>query len=372
MEPMADASTIERMLMNNAKENGIPINGSIELTPLCNMNCDMCYVRMSKDEMEAQGRLRTAEEWLEIGAQMKDAGVLFLLLTGGEPLVYPQFREVYLGLKQMGMILTINTNGTLIDEEWADFFQKHKPRRINITLYGESHETYQKLCHYEEGFDRTMEAVRFLTERGIDVKIGGSATKANANHIAEIIACGDQLGVAVRVDTYMMPAERERNQPYNLQSRLDPEAAAQVRIMALKKEMPAGTFKQYVLQTMDMVEKFVPSTEPRCVTCYAGNCSFTLNWQGNMRPCVVLSEPSVSVFDAGFAAAWQQIRETVGNIRLNLKCSQCRLSALCRTCAASALLETGSFDGVPEYMCHYAEESYRLIKLEAEKLNHEA
>lgn len=371
MEPMADASTVERMLMNNAKANGIPINGSIELTPLCNMNCDMCYVRMSKDEMERQGRLRTAEEWLEIGAQMKDAGVLFLLLTGGEPLLYPQFKEVYLRLKQMGMILTINTNGTLIDEEWADFFQKHKPRRINITLYGESSATYEQLCHYGEGFDRTMEAVRLLTERGVDVKIGGSATKANAAHIEEIIDCGDQLGVPVRVDTYMMPAERERNQPYNLQSRLNPEAAAQVRIKALKKEMPADTFRQYVLQTIDMVENFVPSEEPRCVTCYAGNCSFTLNWQGNMRPCVVLSEPSVSVFDAGFAPAWQQIRETVGKIRLNLKCSQCKLKAVCRTCAASALLETGSFDGVPEYMCRYAEESYRLIKLEAENI-HEA
>ena len=106
MDWMDDAATVERMLLERAKQTGTPASGSIELLPLCNMNCDMCYVRLSREELERQGRLRTAEEWLEIGRQMKDAGVLFLLLTGGEPFLYPEFRKVYLGLRQMGMILT--------------------------------------------------------------------------------------------------------------------------------------------------------------------------------------------------------------------------------------------------------------------------
>ena len=110
MEPMQDATTIERMLLDQAKRTRTPANGSIELLPLCNMNCDMCYVRLSREEMERQGRLRTADEWLEIGRQMQEAGVLFLLLTGGEPFLFPEFRKLYLGLRQMGMILTINTN----------------------------------------------------------------------------------------------------------------------------------------------------------------------------------------------------------------------------------------------------------------------
>lgn len=133
MELIEGATTVERMILARAKRTYTPANGSIELLPLCNMNCDMCYVRLSREEMERQGRLRTAEEWLEIGRQMKDAGVLFLLLTGGEPFLYPEFRRLYLGLRELGMIITINTNGTLIDEELAEFFGKNKPRRVNIT-----------------------------------------------------------------------------------------------------------------------------------------------------------------------------------------------------------------------------------------------
>ena len=148
MELLDNPTTLERMLLDRAKRVRTPANGSIELLPLCNMNCDMCYVRLSRREMEAQGRLRTAEEWLEVGRQMKEAGVLFLLLTGGEPFLYPEFRKVYLGLRQMGMILTINTNGTLIDEDLAAFFGKYKPRRVNITLYGADDGAYERLCHY--------------------------------------------------------------------------------------------------------------------------------------------------------------------------------------------------------------------------------
>lgn len=102
MEPLEGATTVERMLLDQAKRTRTPANGSIELLPLCNMNCDMCYVRLSREEMEAKGRLRTADEWLEIGRQMKDAGVLFLLLTGGEPFLYPDFRRLYLELRKWG------------------------------------------------------------------------------------------------------------------------------------------------------------------------------------------------------------------------------------------------------------------------------
>lgn len=369
MEPLQDATTVERMLLAQAKQTRTPANGSIELLPLCNMNCDMCYVRLSREEMERQGRLRTADEWLEIGRQMKDAGVLFLLLTGGEPFLYPDFKRLYLGLRQMGMILTINTNGTLIDEELAEFFGKYKPRRVNITLYGTDEETYAELCHYPGGYERTLRGIRLLRERGVDVKVGGSLTRANKDDLDRLLDIEKELGIPVRVDTYMMPATRERELPYNMQSRLGPEEAVRARIHALKREMGPELFPQYVQQSVYMADQPKPAeSKPGHMACMAGQCSFTINWQGEMRPCVMLSEPAVSVFEAGFAAAWKYIVEETGKILLNAKCSTCSLRYLCRTCAASALFEAGSYDAVPEYMCRYAAESLRLLREEWEKL----
>lgn len=367
MEPMEDASTIERMLLNRGRETRTPVNGSMELLPLCNMNCDMCYVRLSREEMECQGRLRTVDEWLDIGRQMQKSGVLFLLLTGGEPLLYPDFRRLYLGLKELGMVLTINTNGTLIDEEMAEFLGKHKPRRVNITLYGMDEKAYGSLCHYPGGFERTLRGIRLLRENGVDVKVGGSLTKANQKDLARLLDMEEELGVPVRIDTYMLPATREREKPFCQQARLEPEEAAKARIYALKRELEPELFASYAAQSVWIADNPKPTEElPVPMACMAGKCSFTINWQGEMRPCVILSQPAVSVFEVGFNNAWQYLVEETGKIFLNAACSVCTVRHLCHTCAASALLETGSYDGVPDYMCRYTKESLRLLREELE------
>lgn len=215
MDFFEDMSTPEKLICTRATELKVPVNGVLELTPLCNMNCDMCYVRLSPEELNKQGRLRTVEEWLALAEEMQEVGVMFILLTGGEPLLYPGFKKLYLKLKKMGMILTINTNGTLLDEEWADFFAENIPRRINITLYGPDRETYDKLCHYPDGFDRAIHAIKLLKDRGVSVKINGSLTSANRKDREALVHLADELDTYMKIDTYMYPASRERKMPFN-------------------------------------------------------------------------------------------------------------------------------------------------------------
>ena len=120
MHPEKD--TAEAFLLRRAAKTGVPITGSFELTPLCNLNCKMCYVRMNRTEQEKISRLQTAEAWTALAEKLRDAGTLFLLPPGGEPLLYPAFRAVYLAVRKRGMIVTVNTNGTLLNEDWAAFF----------------------------------------------------------------------------------------------------------------------------------------------------------------------------------------------------------------------------------------------------------
>ena len=116
MDSFSTTTKLEERLVISATRKRIPLGGSFELLPLCNMNCRMCFLRLSPEEMRAQGRLRTADEWLSLAREAKEAGMLFLLLTGGEPFLYPEFDRLYRGLSEMGLFLTLNTNGTLITE----------------------------------------------------------------------------------------------------------------------------------------------------------------------------------------------------------------------------------------------------------------
>ena len=74
-------ATMTNYLYTKASRNGMPLSGTFELTPCCNMACKMCYVRKTKEEQEKIAPLRTAKEWLELGKTAREQGMLYLLLT---------------------------------------------------------------------------------------------------------------------------------------------------------------------------------------------------------------------------------------------------------------------------------------------------
>ena len=121
MNPLNYLNPMEQQLCNRADLKQIPIAGNIELLPLCNMDCKMCFAKMTRDEMERHAPMHSWQEWLGVAEQAKDMGMLFLLLTGGEPFLYPDFKKLYLALKDMGIFVSINSNGTLITEEIAKY-----------------------------------------------------------------------------------------------------------------------------------------------------------------------------------------------------------------------------------------------------------
>ncbi len=370
------ADTAERMLFRRASAGRIPVNGSIEVSPLCNMDCDMCFVRLSPSEMQSKGHLRTAKEWLSIARQMKDAGVLFLLLTGGEPLLYPDLKELYLGLKKLGMIITINTNATLLDEEWAQFFAKNKPRRINVTLYGADDTAYSRLCHHPGGYEKTIQAIDLLKQYDIPFRLSYSLTRANAEDLIPFMDYAEQMELYYEIDPYMIPATRERNRTYQFDSRLEPEEAARyAHEIHRRKCAEHGTFTAYCQNAIDNIDKaqqyaaeHPEMKKPQRSGCLAGLCSFSVNWQGELRPCVILTKPGVNLFEnTSFTEAWQTIMDGMDTLLMNEDCTVCPRRSICDNCPASALYETGEYSGKPDYLCRYTAELERLMRLEIQQ-----
>lgn len=355
--------SVEKKMIAFADQKKCPISGVLELLPLCNMNCAMCYVRMSREEMEHKGRLCTAEEWIELAKEMQKEGVLFVLLTGGEPLLYPDFKKVYLALREMGMIVSVNTNGTLIDDEWVGFFSEYKPRKINITLYGGSEDTYERLCHYRGGYKKTLHAIEQLRDNNVDIKINYTVTTENCLEAEQAIQWAKERDLPITIDTYMIPVKRERSKPFDMQSRLIPEDAAKARVNCWKLHMGMSEFKRNV-EEMCEESKMIAEHEYKqsCgMLCHAGKSSFTVTWDGRMMPCLTLEKVQINVFEEGFAKAWKYLVEETEKIQINSKCAKCIYRPFCRTCAACAIAETGNVSGIPEYMCEYAKESFRLM-----------
>ena len=132
---------LSRYLHAKAFRLGYPCAGTFELTPRCNFHCAMCYVRLSVEEEARRGRELTAEEWISLGEQACREGMVFLLLTGGEPTLRTDFPEIYTALKKMGLMISINSNGYLLRGEILELLRSDPPYRVNISLYGTSNET---------------------------------------------------------------------------------------------------------------------------------------------------------------------------------------------------------------------------------------
>lgn len=369
---------ITEYLHAKAAKAGIPLSGSFELTPVCNMNCRMCYVRMSKQQQEAIRPLRTAREWLALAANAKERGLLYLLLTGGEPFLHPEFREILTGLQKMGFVISINSNGTLIDAETVSWLKSAPPTRINITLYGASNETYRRLCGNSLGFTQVTNAIRRLRDAGIMVKLNCSVTPYNASDLEEIFAFAKRENLLIQATSYMFPPLRRDPTKIGWNDRFSPEDAAyySAKIESLLNGPEA------FLKTPDGEIPPLPSeTEDGCSTsgerirCRAGKCSFWVTWEGQFMPCgMVPSSEECNVFESGFDASWQKARQIADNIRLPGKCAACALKDSCRACAAMVMTESGCFSKVPEYRCrmtHSFYEARQKVKEEILSKEHE-
>lgn len=200
---------LTQYLFDRASRTLTPLSGTFELSPVCNLACKMCYVRKTPAEVAASPRPPVGLiQWLSIAEQARDAGMLYLLLTGGEPFLWQDFWPLYERLSTMGFLISINSNGTLLDEARVARLAEHPPTRINITLYGAGNETYEALCGRSGMFDRVDRAITLLRQAGILVKLNCSLTPHNAGDLERIVSYAAERDLILEVNTYMFPPLR--------------------------------------------------------------------------------------------------------------------------------------------------------------------
>lgn len=380
-------------LFAKATQTGTPLSGTFELTSRCTLNCKMCYIHSKAKDGKVIEKEKPTEWWLDLAEKAQKNGMLLLLLTGGEPMLRQDFDEIYLACKKMGLLLSINTNATLIDESKIKLFKENPPQRVNITLYGMSRETYGNLCGVPEAYDRVIWAIKALKEAGINVKINYTVTPYNKDDVIGASDLAVELGVPIQTVSYMFPPLRscegcgENENPQQLTSynccaqhptleagdwqlvtgeavRLAPQDAAEA-IFNLQKHRFGDDFNKF----LEYRKKEKPQTdyfddcekEGERIRCRAGSTTFWVTWDGKMTPCGMMVEP-VALVDDGFENAWKKIRKEREEIILPPECTNCEYKANCDICAAVSYAETGRFDGVPTYVCEKAKAYSKLVE----------
>ena len=325
----ARAGIYKRYLNTIARQHGVPLCGSFELTPLCNFDCKMCYVHLNKEQM--QGRpLLTTDQWIDIMDHAIDAGMMYADLTGGECLSYPGFREIYLHLRSRGIGVVILTNGQLLTEELADLFAQYPPDSLQMTVYGSNEDAYEAVTG-RRAFEDVKRAIQLLKDRNIRTFLSITPSRYIQKDIGELLTFLHSTGLRFGVGISSISARDDTGR--NL-SDYAPEADFYVR------------FHREQMQFIDPLSQPQKKTSPAWVAipkgfspqtmlaCSSGQSTFHMNWKGEMYPCIPFHSVNRSVLEHGFENCWAWIKEQMKTYVPPSECMTCTNRSVCDVCSA--------------------------------------
>jgi radical SAM protein with 4Fe4S-binding SPASM domain len=321
-----------------------PLSGSIDLVTRCNFRCVHCYLAEARDTPD----LVATDRMLALLDEMAAAGTLSLILTGGEPLLHPGFRDVFAHATRRGFVLALFTNASLVDDALARFLGDHPPRSIEVSLYGASPEAYARITGHAGHFARVVQGIRLLQREGLEVRLKSVLLAPLLGEVPRLRALARSLGLSIRFDPRVDPTLGGDPRPLGL--RADPGAAIAV-------ELGDAT------RIRRLAEAARSASCGSSLSCGAGHTSFHLDARGRLSPCMMVRDPSFDASVQGFASAWRDLG-TGPRVAFDAAspCRACRVQYCCSFCPGQARLDDLTGHTQMSSECELAHMRHRVLE----------
>lgn len=346
-------------LWNQLEEKRVPFSFDLEITARCNNNCRHCYINLPAADRVSKKKELSLEQIGRIADQAVELGALWCLITGGEPLLRKDFSEIYIMLKKKGLLLSVFTNACLLTAEYISLLKKYPPRDMEVTVYGVTRETYEKVTRKPGSYEAFCRGLDLLLDAGIKVRLKAMALRSNVGELDAIAAfCRRYTKDYFRFDPLLhlrFDGDAQRNTGI-IHERLTPE-----EIVAIEQadEERSTSLEKNCEQLI-----FSNTEHGNCrhlFHCGAGNSSFTVSPEGYFRLCSSLWHPDCvcDLKKVTLVEAWNTLVPRVRALSSNApefleKCHSCKIVNLCLWCPAHAHLEHGHLDAWSDYFCRVA------------------
>jgi len=348
-------------LAARARRERIPLAGSLDLTQRCNLSCVHCYVGPAKPA-ESGGELGTSE-WHGVIDQAAELGCLFLLLTGGEPLLREDFPTIYMHAREKGCIVSVFTNGTRVDDRIVGLFRDSPPKELEITIYGATAATHEAVTGVPGSHKRTLSAVDRLLAAGLRVNLKTVLMKQNLEELSEMQNLATKRDVPFRLDPAVFARLSGDRGPTTLRVPARAAARAELSDPIRRRHWRAYIERARVLPTSD-----------KLYNCGAGLSSFHVDPYGKLQPCLMTPHMSYELRTGSFRDGWRdhipRIREVPAPPAF--ECNHCERRAICGYCPGFFRLESGKETERVEYLCNLGRHRLTWLQEEAGAANERA
>ena len=327
-----------------AQPERIPTEAIIEITRRCPLACAHCYNNLPMADASARSLELTYEEHCRILDELAEIGTLWLLFTGGEIFARRDFLDIYTYAKRKGFLITLYTNGTLVTEKIADYLREWRPFSIEITLYGKTMETYERLTGIPGSYQKCLRGIQLLKERGLPLKLKTVAVTVNKHEVFEMGRYAEEeLGVEFKYDSLMSPRIDCSDSP--LAVRLSAEEVVEFDLADAERQSAwhklAADLQNPVVWGDDVYH------------CGGGLSSFAVDPEGKMSICVLSHKDVYDLRRGSVLEGWEDFLSKVRFRKMTrpTKCTTCQIRASCGMCPANGELENGDAESPVDFLC---------------------
>ena len=326
-------------LFRSVATQRVPLTVSIELCWSCNLRCTHCYLADLRDE----SAYLPIDFLLGLLEDLAAAGTLTLVITGGEPLLHPQFARFYRRAVELGFFISLFSNGSLIDEAAADLLAAYPPHHVEISLYGASARTYERVTGDGQAYAATLRAIDLLLQRGVELRLKMLLMQDLFGELPAMKKIAEDRGLRLTIDPVVDGDLSGNTNSYA--KRLDP-----LRAVALELAEPrrAQNMCQYDAEQGAQAMR-------ENLSCGAAHSACHVDPRGFLQPCVMLREPRFDLRKQGFAQAWAALA-AADPVRhaVDSACASCDVQHLCNYCPGLASQRSGDKIQKRDYYCEIA------------------
>lgn len=345
---------VNEFITNKFPDVRIPFTAGIELTPYCNYSCIHCYA--TPNRMKKQLSNYQIKKIIDI---LVDNGTIEIFFTGGDPLIREDFKDIYIYAKKKGLMVSVLTNASMLNQELCDMFKEYPLEELSITMYGYTKETFEKVTGLKGSYQKFMNAIELIKKNNINCELKAIGMRQNFNEIKKIIEFGRSNGFRIVFGFDIRPMNNYNKKPIDL--RISSDEAINFEIndsdridfwklvakgsIGLRDEIKQRRKENY-LYTCDIAKQFV-----------------FINCEGKMQGCVkAVTYQYDLIKDFDFKTGW----EYLGKIRdlkasEKFKCNSCEYFEVCEQCTENQILENRDADNPVDFYCKSAIKRYEFV-----------
>ena len=343
-----------------------PFTAGFELTAKCNLNCVHCYAKPGRSHVDM-----TTEEFKAIFDLLVERGLLDAYFTGGEILTRPDFEELYVHAKSKGVLLSLLTNITLLNDRHIQLFKEYPVEVISTTMYGYTEAAYERVTGVKGSYRMFMDALDLLRKNNIKFELKYVAMEQNYDDVYKMREFGRELGVPMVVILDVHPMSDGSTAP--MEFRLSPQESFDFDI----KDEGRRRFWQDVAKDLVMgeIQARPRKAAERFENGYLYPCSIAhqhvfITSDYKMQGCVRASYRQYDLRNGSFDEGWAFLQREFLDKKStpNYKCNSCQYIRYCEHCVANFMLAYGDEEKVDPFFCEVAKLRKQFVDSEIVKL----